>query len=267
MRIALIGCGFIGEAIAKGIAQKRLNAKISCVYDVDAEKAERFAAKYRTKSVGFDRLLKQESDLVVEAASQGAVRTLVPRALMAKKSVMLMSAGALVDGRLFSRIKRLAERNNLKVYIPSGAIVGLDGIKSAGSELQKVTIRTTKPPDSLKGAPFFEKSRVKLGRIQKPTVIYEGPAAEAVKLFPFNVNVAASLSLAGIGARKTGVQIVVDPNIKSNIHEIVAVGKFGVLKTRAENVPSRDNPKTSRLAALSAVATLKRITEPIQVGT
>ena len=88
-----------------------------------------------------------------------------------------------------------------------------------------------------------------------------------MELFPANVNVAASLSLAGIGPEKTKVQIIADPNIKTNIHEIIAEGKFGLLKTRVENIPSPDNPKTSYLAALSAIATLKNITDSIQVGT
>jgi aspartate dehydrogenase len=204
---------------------------------------------------------------VLEAASQEAVRKLIPKALKAKKDVMIMSTGALADEKLFHEIRELAEKNNLKVYLPSGAITGLDGIKSAGDEIESVMIKTTKPPKSLEGAPFFEKHPMNLNEIKKPTVIYEGNAEEAVKLFPSNINVAASLSLAGIGPKKTKVQIVADPNIKSNIHEIIAEGKFGVLKSRVENVPSPDNPKTSYLAALSAVATLKKIGEAIQVGT
>jgi aspartate dehydrogenase len=143
----------------------------------------------------------------------------------------------------------------------------LDGIKSARDEIERVMIRTIKPPKSLEGAPFFKKRHIELSKIRKPTIIYEGSAEEAARLFPSNINVAASLSLAGIGPRRTKVQIIADPNIKCNVHEITAEGRFGVLKTRAENVPSPDNPKTSYLAALSAIATLKKITEPIQVGT
>jgi aspartate dehydrogenase len=267
MKIALIGCGSIGTIVAQNIIENRINAKLVYVYDIDTKKATDFAKKFHTEYKNFDEILKEDLDLILEAASQDAVRTLIPKALRAKKNVMIMSTGALVDQKLFQGIKDLAEKNNLKVYLPSGAIVGLDGIKSASNEIDKVMIKTTKNPKSLESAPFFEKHHVDLNKIKKPTIIYEGPAEEAVKLFPSNVNVAASLSLAGIGPKRTKVQIIADPNITSNIHEIIAEGKFGVLKTRVENVPSPDNPKTSYLAALSAIATLKKITEPIQVGT
>ncbi|MCX6776007.1 MAG: aspartate dehydrogenase [Candidatus Micrarchaeota archaeon] len=267
MKVALIGCGSIGKVIARHVTEKRIKAELECVYDIDTKKALEFAKKFHTEYKEFDEILKQDIDLVLEAASQQAVRTLIPKALKAKKNVMIMSTGALVDEHLLKEIRELAEKNNLKVYLPSGAIAGLDGIKSAGSEVERVTIKTTKSPESLEGAPFFEKHHVNLHEIKKPTMIYEGPAEEAVRLFPSNVNVAASLSLAGIGPKRTKVQIIADPDIKCNIHEIIAEGKFGVLRLRAENVPSPDNPKTSYLAALSAVATLRKITEPIQVGT
>ncbi|NYZ79469.1 aspartate dehydrogenase [Candidatus Micrarchaeota archaeon] len=267
MRIGLIGCGAIGTVIARNIAEKRIKAELKCVYDMDKKKAEEFAGKFHTQYMEFDELLKQELDLVLEAASQEAARTLIPKALKAKKNVMIMSTGALVDDKLLQEIRGLAEKNSLKVYLPSGAIAGLDGIKSARDEIERVMIKTTKPPKSLEGAPFFEKHPMNLSEIKKPTVVYEGSAEEAVKLFPSNINVAASLSLAGIGPKRTRVQIIADPNIKSNIHEITAEGRFGVLKVRTENVPSPDNPKTSYLAALSAVATLKKITESIQIGT
>lgn len=97
--------------------------------------------------------------------------------------------------------------------------------------------------------------------------MYEGPAREAVRKFPANVNVAATLSLAGIGLDKTKVKIVADPEVKNNIHEISVQGDFGELKTRVENVPSPQNPKTSYLAALSAIATLKKITDGVEIGT
>jgi len=268
MKIAIIGCGVIGTIIAQAIKDRKVNVQLECVYDKIEKKGIDFAEKFQTEHKSFKEILKEDLDLIIEAASQEAVRTLIPKALEAKKNVMIMSTGALVNESLLQEIKDLANKNNLKVYLPSGAILGLDGIKSANiGKIESVTIKTRKPPKSLKDALFFEKNPVDLNQIKNPTIVYEGPAKEAVKLFPANVNVAASLSLAGIGPEKTKVQIIVDPNIKSNIHEIVAEGSFGTIKTRAENVPSPDNPRTSYLAALSAVATLKKITEPIKVGT
>jgi aspartate dehydrogenase len=268
MKIAIIGCGVIGTVIAQAIKDGKIDAKLEYVYDKIEKKGISFAEKFQTEQKNFDEILKEDLDLIIEAASQEAVRILIPKVLEANKNVMIMSTGALVDENLLKEIKDLAKKNNLKVYLPSGAIVGLDGIKSAKIlEINKVTLKTRKSPESLKDAPFFKNNPVDLDQIKNPTIIYEGPGKEAVKLFPANINVAASLSLAGIGPEKTKVQIIVDPNIKSNIHEITAEGSFGKITTKAENVPSPGNPRTSYLAALSAVATLKKITESIQVGT
>jgi len=268
MKIALIGCGAIGTILAQAIKDKVVNVDLDCVYDKIEEKGKDFAKKFNTKFRTFDEILKENIDLIIEAASQEAVRTLVPSILKSKKNVMIMSTGALVDPQLLNEIKILANENGLKVYLPSGAIVGLDGIKSANIlGIEKVTLKTRKPLKSLEDAPFFKKHSINLKEIKKPTIIYEGSAGEAVKMFPENVNVSATLSLAGIGANRTRVQIILDPTIDKNIHELVAEGKFGSIKTIAENIPSPHNPKTSYMAALSAIATLKKITESIQVGT
>ena len=145
------------------------------------------------------------------------------------------------------------------MYVPSGAIAGIDAIRSVKHLLDSVTLTTTKSPKALAGAPFFETSKIKLDSITKSTAIYEGTAAEAVRKFPANVNVAAVLSLAGIGADKTRVKIVADPQSTMNQHEIVAAGSFGEIIVRVNNVPSPGNPKTSFLAVLSAIECLRSI--------
>jgi aspartate dehydrogenase len=181
---------------------------------------------------------------------------------------MILSVGALADEELRRRIEDLATDNSCKVYIPSGAIVGLDGLKSASiGEIHSATITTRKPPRGLAGAPFVIRNNIDLDRINVPTVLFEGPASEAVKAFPANVNVAATLSVAGIGFKKTEVRVIADPTITRNIHEITVVGSFGEFTTKVENVPSPSNPKSSYLAQLSAIATLKKISSPFQVGT
>jgi len=268
MKIAIIGCGAIGTILAQAIKDKTVDIELVCVYDKIIEKGKKFAEEFQTKFKTFDELLNEDLDLVVEAASQEAVITLIPRILKSKKDIMIMSTGALVDEKLLDEIKSLSQKNNLKVYLPSGAIVGLDGIKSAKIlGIEKVTLRTRKPLKSFEDSPFLKEKNIDLKNIKNPTIIYEGPAKEAAKLFPKNINISATLSLAGIGTTETKVQIIADPNVDKNIHEIIAEGNFGKLHTKTENVLSPDNPKTSYLAALSAIATLKKIIEPIQVGT
>ena len=268
MRIALIGCGAISTTIAQAIKNKELDIVLKYVFARRADIAKEFANRFGAVYLEFDEILDKDLDLIVEAASQEAVRTLIPRSLKAKKNVMIMSNGALVDESLLQEIKDLARKNNLKVYLPSGAIAGLDGVKAARiGRIERVTLKTRKPPKSLKGAPFFDKSPVDLEAIESSTIIFEGSADEAARLFPANLNIAATLGMAGIGPRGTNVQIVVDPDVEFNIHEITVEGSFGIVVAKTQNAPSFNNPRTSDLAALSAVATLKRIAEPIEVGT
>jgi aspartate dehydrogenase len=181
---------------------------------------------------------------------------------------MVMSTGALIDEELFKEITRIAKEKGRKVYVPSGAIVGLDNIKAAAvGPVEEVTLITRKPPKSFEGAPFLSMKRIDLSEIDEPLVLFEGSAREAVRLFPRNVNVSASLSLAGIGPDRTKVKIIADPKAKSIIHEIHVKGEFGEIMTRTINKPFPENPKTSYIAALSAIATLRKISGSIVVGT
>ena len=153
-----------------------------------------------------------------------------------------------------------------RLFIPSGAICGIDGVKAANIEkITSATITSTKNPKGFEGAPYIVKNNINLGNIKKKTVIFEGNAEEAVKAFPQNVNVSATLSMAGIGPKKTKVKVIADPEAKTNMHEIEVAGTFGKLYTRTENVVSPLNPKTSHMAVLSACATLKRLTGHIKI--
>lgn len=179
-----------------------------------------------------------------------------------------MSVGALLDESIYDILHDACSHFRKTIYLPSGAIAGLDGLKSVKDELESVSITTTKHPNSLKGATFFETFDIDLDSIAKPTTIYEGTAKEAVSLFPANINVAALLSLSGIGSDKTAVKIVADPSTDKNIHHIEARGKFGRMTFNIENLPDANNPKTSRLAILSAIQTLKKYcSDGIQIGT
>jgi len=271
--VGLIGCGAIGTVLAYAIDRGQAgSAHLVMVYDRIAEKSNILSKKLVRKpkiAENFEELIAcKDVNLIVEAASQEAVRAYALRILMAGKDLMIMSVGALVDSELAEEVRRCAMESGKRVYIPSGAIAGLDGVKAAViGKVDSVTLTTRKPPEGLKDASYIKEKKVNLEKLKSPTLIYEGPASEACKLFPANVNVAAALGLASIGVEKTKVQIIADPSIKRNIHEVKVKGEFGELKTRVENVPLIDNPKTSRLAALSAIATLKKISEPLTIGT
>ena len=162
----------------------------------------------------------------------------------------------------------LAERKNKHIYVPSGAIAGLDTVKGAAEAgISRVTLTTRKPPRGFKGVPYVVQQGIDLTAITESTLIYSGSAMDAVSFFPASINVAAALSLAGFGPTRTCVRIYADPDCIRNSHEVEVVGDFGRLVTHTELLTEPNNPKTSVLAALSAIALIRRITASIVVGT
>ena len=270
-RIGLLGCGAIGTGIALAIDSGRIPARLTQVYDISAERALRLAArmKRRPRPVANPHLLSsRDVDLVVEAASQDAVRDNALSVLQNRRDLMVMSAGALLDESVFDVLGDACREFKRRIYVPSGAIAGLDAIASVREELSEVTLTTTKHPSALRGAKFFEETGASVDGITEPRVVFSGAAGEAVSLFPANVNVAALLSLAGLGPARTQVRIIADPTTAKNSHRVDVRGAFGSMSVCVENVPDADNPKTSRLAVLSAIETLRRIcTSGIRVGT
>ena len=270
-RIGLLGCGSIGTQIALAIDSGKIPATLTHVFDDSKEKSKLLVEKLTNKPeiVENSHLLSSNPvDIVVEAASQDAVRDAGLSILQNKKDLLIMSVGALLDESIYDILSDACKDFKKTIYLPSGAIAGLDGIKSVKDELESLSITTTKHPRSLKGAKFFENSDVNLDEIKSSTVIFEGIAKEAVSLFPANINVAALLSLTGIGSEKTKVKIVADPNTDKNTHHIEAEGKFGKMTFTIENYPDENNPKTSRLAILSAIETLRKYcSDDIQIGT
>lgn len=269
-RIGLLGCGAIGTQIAIAIDSGAITAKLTHIYDTNKANSEKLVTKLKEKPIIVENahlLSSNPIDIVVEAASQDAVSDNALSILQNRKDLMIMSAGALLDESVYDIITDACKEFKKTVYLPSGAIAGLDAIKAVRDELESVTITTTKHPNSLKGAKFFENSDIDPDKIEEATLLFEGTASEAVRLFPKNINVSALLSLAGIGSHETIVKIVADPDKNKNIHHIESRGSFGKIITTLENVPDVNNPKTSRLATLSAIETLRSIcSNDIKVG-
>jgi aspartate dehydrogenase len=271
--IGLMGCGTIGTHLAMAVDSGRVaNASVTGLFDiVDANARD---LKTRLKSTpqvydNFDRFVDSTADIVIESASQQAVKNFAKRIIESGKDLMVMSVGALADIQFLAELLELTpiKDGQSKIYVPSGAIAGIDAIRSVRHTADSISITTKKSPKALAGAPFFTTRNVSLDNITKVTEIYKGSAVEAVKLFPANVNVAAVLSLAGIGVEKTMVRILADPEATTNQHEIVATGSFGEIKISVNNVTAPGNPKTSFLAVLSAIECLRSICEDgIRIG-
>ena len=269
LKIGVIGCGAIGTELCKAIDSKLINAHLAAIYDRSIEHCEQLSKllKHKPRISSPDELISG-ADIVIECASSDAVREFGLAVLENGKDLMVLSVGAFAEPGILSKFIETATAKNCRIFIPSGAIAGLDGLKSASvAHIRNVALTTTKNPIGLKGAPYIMKNNIDLDSFAEKTLLFEGSAKEAIEAFPANVNVAVSLSLAGIGTENTRVRVFVDPETLRNIHEIEVEGDFGKFTCIIENVPSPDNPRTSYLAALSAIATLKRITEPLQVGT
>jgi len=270
--VGLLGCGFIGGSIAKFIDENLKDAmELRSVYDEIRDRAEQLSKNLRTAPKVADTsdviISDRKISLLIEAATQDAVRANVPKALRSGKNVLIMSVGALTDRKLYSEVTSIAREKGLRVFIPSGAIGGLDWIKAATQAgLDRVMITVRKPPAGLDASPYVIKNKIDVYSPKEPTQIYEGNASDAASAFPANVNVAVALALAGIGMEKTIVRVVVDPTSKQNVHEIMAQGAAGKITVRVENLPAPTNPKTSWVAALSAAQKLKGIVEPISLA-
>lgn len=269
LKIGIVGCGAIGSSLAREIVTNLCNsASLVAIYDIRPEKAD-FLSRELTKSsklcVGnLDSLIKK-SELVIESSSAKAAWEIARKSLSSGRKVMIMSVGGLVDQA--EELFALATKNKTQVYFPSGAIAGIDALKAANTAgVKRVVLTTRKHPFAFNGVEYVAKN-FKLSGIKKDKILFSGSAAQAVKYFPQNINVAAVLGLAAIGMHKTEVRIIASPHLKRNIHEVLVESKAAKIFTRTENILHPQNPKTSYLAVLSAIATLRQILQPIKIGT
>ena len=266
-RIGLIGCGAIGSALARK-AKERSNGRAYVAYlnDKDSAKAEALAKVLspRPEILESEKLIAT-SDIVIEAASASISADIARAALKAGKHVLIMSVGGLIDAADLFQTEKNSGAGRL--YIPSGAIGGLDAFRAVRHErIDEAVLKTSKPPKALAGAAYLKEKGIDLGRIQSPQLIFSGSVSEAVKYFPQNINVAAAAALALGNIDRLRVEIYCDPALNRNVHEVSATGSFGRISFTAENVPSEDNPKTSRLAILSALSTLEQMLDAVHIG-
>jgi aspartate dehydrogenase len=271
MRVGIIGGGTIARLFLEHIARGELGDArvVAIVGRSDASRGKALADEHGVGFItGVARLVALRPDIVVEAASHEAVREHAEPLLQAGIGVIVLSGGALCDDALRARLEAAALRTGALLYVPSGGIGGLDALKAACvAGVDEVTIVVTKPAVAWKGIAFVERLGVDLDRLEQAHVLFEGSAREGVPHFPANVNIAAVLSMAGIGFDRTRLKVVADPALTHNTHFIEIRGRTGNVSIRLENVPAPENPKTAWLACYSALAALKAAKSPIRYGT
>lgn len=258
MNIGLIGAGAIANFLLEKVNHnEQEHLQINSIYVRNREKYQELESKYGvTLYTDLDAFLDSGIDIVVEAATVEVVKNLLPT-IIKKKDVAIISIGAFVDEELLANITNLANEYNHEVYLPSGGIGGLDLVQNANAlgTLTSATLTTRKPAHSLVNEEITEEK-----------VVFDGKAADAIKEFPKNVNVSIVLSLAGIGIEETRMRLIADPTIDKNIHQVEIAGDFGQATLTITNNPLPSNPKTSYLAAMSILATLKRVGNKIRIG-
>jgi aspartate dehydrogenase len=240
-KVGLIGCGAIGTVLAEAIERKLVVCDELVVYDFDAAKSQKLKNTLNfpvTIVESVDELLALKPKVVVEAASQQAALDYVPKIAASKTELIVMSTGALLS---------LTDVDLERIHVPPGAIGGLDAISSAVlAGIDEVTLTSRKNPKA------FGKTNT-----QEATV-YEGYAEEAAKLFPREMNVAATLALT-VKPAKVKVRVISDPAVKRNTHEIQVKWRFGEMFLRFANDPHPENLHTSALAAWSAIKLLQSL--------
>ncbi len=254
IKVGLLGCGAIANIITNFAAEGKLGFDLRFFYDRDMERAENLASKVDGIVVLNINDMLDQVDLVIETASPQAVVEIVPHILERGKDVIIMSLWALMDPAIRNHLEEIARQNNSKIYAPSGAVVGLDGIKAASiGKILEVSLVTRKPPKSLGIS------------TDKETILYEGKAIDAVRKFPLNINVAAALSIAC--GKEIDVKIIADPAVDINYNEVHVLGDFGEFKTITKNIRCTINQKTSILAAYSAIKLLNSLNDNMKIGT
>jgi aspartate dehydrogenase len=265
MDVGIVGLGAIGRQLCRALDDGIPGLRLAGATARDRAKATDFLKSLGAPApfLSLDELIAA-SGLVVEASTQQHLQEIAPKTLGAGRDLVVLSCGGLLGRQDWID---LAAANHCRIIVPSAAIAGLDGVKGARvGAITSVTMESRKPPRGLAGAPWIEQQKIDLDAITKETLIFEGPATEACRAFPANVNVVAALSLAGIGPEKTRIKIFAAPERPLNRHRIVVQGEFGQLTVEIENVPS-ENPRTGKLSYLSTIALLRELGAPLRVGT
>jgi len=264
LRVAVAGLGAIGLRVAEALDRGIPGCVLAAVSANDrAKAAKRLAHLARPVPVVSLGELEPSADIVVECAPANVLAEIAEPFLRAGKVVIVLSAGALLVNE---HLIALARQCGGQIVVPTGALLGLDAVTAAAEgEIRSVRMVTRKPVRGLAGAPYLAEHNIRIEDITEPVRIFSGTPREAAVGFPANLNVAVALSLAGIGADRTTLDIWADPSLERNVHRIEVDADSASFSMSIENVPS-ENPKTGRITALSVISYLRKLGAPLRVG-
>ena len=265
LRVAVGGFGAIGRQVARALDRGIPGLQLAAVSARNREAAAQRLTGFEdpVPVVALDQLAGL-AEVVVECVPAAAFAELAEPAVAAGRKLVTVSCGVLL--RRWDLVGAAGD-SGAQVIVPSGALLGLDAVRAAAEgEIHSVRMVTRKPPVSLAGAPYLEEQGIELEGLAEPRRIFQGTAREGALGFPANVNVAAALSLAGIGPDRTELEIWADPGLSRNTHRIQVESDSARFEMQIENLPSDENPRTGKITALSVIATLRGLTAPLRVG-
>jgi aspartate dehydrogenase len=265
LRVAIGGFGAIGQEVARALDAGIPGLRLAAVSGRDQDKARRNLEGLRGEVAVLPLgELAGVADIVVECAPAAVFRELALPAIEQGRIFVPLSVGQLL---VHDDLEAMAERTGARILVPTGALLGLDAVRAAAEgRIESVTMVTRKPPGGLAGAPYLVQNGIALDGLTQPLRVFQGTAREGARGFPANVNVAAALSLAGIGPDRTMLEIWADPGVTRNMHEIRVEADSARFTLAIENVPSAANPRTGRITALSTIALLRGLTATLRVG-
>jgi aspartate dehydrogenase len=266
LRVGIAGLGAVGLEVARRLEAGIPGLVLAAVAVRDVSKAQPHLPRVggEVPNVSLEEL-PQHCDVVVEGLPKAPFAILARATIEAGRVFMPLSVGQLLEN--WELVERAGE-TGARILVPTGALIGLDAVRAAAeAEIRSVTMITRKPPGGLEGAPYLVQNNISLHGLNEAKKVFDGTAREGARGFPANVNVAAALSLAGIGPDRTRLQIWADPQVTRNTHSIEVDADTARFTMTIENVPSLENPRTGKITALSAVAMLRGLTATLKVGT
>ncbi len=265
LKVGIAGMGTIGGKVADILDQGIPGLSLVAINTRTIASAnERMRNFRRSVPLVMPEELAQMADVIVDCVPTQAFRSIVEPALRAGKIVVTVSGAALLANE---DLVDLAAVHGGRIILATGALLGLDAIRAAAEgEIFSVSMVTRKPPMSLSGAPYLVANNIDVSHLTEPVLVFKGSAFDGAAGFPSNVNVAAAVGLAGVGAKATALEIWADPSKTRNTHTIRVDADSARFEMTIENVPTESNPGTGKITALSVVTTLRGLVQTLKVG-
>lgn len=265
LRVAIGGFGAIGRDVARALDAGVPGLRLVAVSARDRAKAQAGLAELRGEVALLPLAeLAAQADIVVECAPAAVFREVAEPVIEAGRLLVPLSVGQLL---VHEDLVLRAAQTGARILAPTGALLGLDAVRAAAEgRIDEARIVTRKPPKGLEGAPYLVENGISVDGLETAKLVFAGTARAGAKGFPANVNVAAALSLAGIGADRTMLEIWADPALVRNTHEITIEADSARFTMRIEGIPTEANPRTGKITALSVIAALRGLTAPLKVG-